>query len=110
MDTSVGEIWAAVHCMSVVRKRKMPVLEEKGVIAKSDIEKAEMCESKFKDVHRGANIGEEGIRKRNETLRQHVSKLGVHDDNTGCVNLYFSVEELRRAIKHVAKQHQGRMA
>ena len=39
----------------------MPVLEEKGVIAKSDIEKAEMCESKFKDVHRGANIGEKGI-------------------------------------------------
>ena len=29
---------AAVHRMSgVVRKRRMPVLEEKGVIAKSDI-------------------------------------------------------------------------
>ena len=71
VDTSVGEIWAAVHRMSGVRrKRKMPVLEEKGVIAKSDIEKAQMCESKFKDVHRGVNIGEEGIRKRNETLRK----------------------------------------
>ena len=68
MDTSVGDIWAAVHHMSgVVRKRRMPVFEEKGVIAKSDIEKAEMCESKFEDVHRGGTLGrkvlERGMRR-----------------------------------------------
>ena len=83
-------------------------MEEKGVIAKSDIEKAAMCESKFKDVHRGANIGEEGIRKRNETLRQHIFKLGVNDDNADCVNLYFSIEELRRAINNGGKTAPGK--
>ena len=74
----------------------------------SDIKKAQMCESKFKDVHRGANIGEEGIRKRNETLRQHIFKLGVNDDNADCVNLYFSIEELRRAINNGGKTAPGK--
>ena len=36
-------------------------------------------------------IEEQGIRKRNETLGQHIFKLGVNDDNTDCVNLLLFV-------------------
>lgn len=90
MDSSVGKVWAAVHCMpEVVRKMRMPVLEDGGVVATRDVEKAKMCESKFKAVHSVRNIGEEGIRERNETFRQHTSKLKVNDDNSDAVNLFF---------------------
>ena len=109
IETSIGEIWRAVHRMTgVVRKRKMPVLEEEGVVATSDVEKAKLCEDKFKAVHSGTNIGEEGIRKRNETLRQHISKLEINEDNSDTVNLYFSLEELRRAINKGRRTAPGK--
>lgn len=74
MEIPGGEIWAAVHSILGVL-RKMPALEDDGVFSTSDLEKAKLCENKFKSVQSSINIGEEGIRKRNETLRQHVSKL-----------------------------------
>lgn len=42
-------------------------------------------------MHSVRNIGEEGIRERNETFRQHTSKLKVNDDNSDAVNLFFSM-------------------
>lgn len=42
-------------------------------------------------VKNSQNIREqrEGIRKRNETLRQHISKLEMNQDNTDVVNHNF---------------------
>lgn len=78
----------------------MSVLEEEGVVASSDTEKVKMCENKFKAVHSGTNIGKEGVRKRNETLRPHRHKLEVKDDDIDVVNLYFSMAELCKTIKN----------
>ena len=50
------------------------------------------------------NIGEDGIGRMR--ARQHIFKLGVIDDNI-CVNLYFSGEELHRAINRKAKIAYG---
>lgn len=46
------------------------------------MEKAKLCENKFSTGHCGINIGEEGIRKRNE----------VNEDSIDAVNMYFSLE------------------
>lgn len=102
-ETSVGEVWSAVRRMSgVVRGRRMPVLEEGATVATSDIQKASMCVQKFQAVHSGVNIGEEGIRRRNEMLLNQMFKLEVSQENWDPSNVYFSLEELCRAI------HNGR--
>lgn len=87
----------------------MAVLEEVGVVATSDWEKAKLCENKFRATHSGTNISEDCLRKRNETLRQHMYKLEENEDYTDTV-IYFSVKELCRAIKKGGEQLLERMA
>lgn len=100
VEATVAEMWCSVHHMSgILRKNNMPVLDEEGKVFTSDLEKAKLCEAKFKSVHSGVNLGEEGVRKRNETLRRHVYKIEVNENYSDSCNLYFSLEEFRRAIK-----------
>lgn len=75
-ETAVADIWWTVHRMSGSNiKKKMPVLEEEGLVATHDLDKAKLCENNFRVVHSGANIGEAGIRKRKEKLEQNRDKL-----------------------------------
>jgi len=108
-ETAVTEIWRAVHRKTGSnRKRKMPVLEEEGLFATSDLDKAKLCENNFRAVHSGANIGEAGMRKRNEILEQNRYKLEINNDNSDVCNLFFSLEELHRAIGKGRKTAPGK--
>lgn len=46
-------------------KNNMPVLEEEDKVCTSDLERAKLCEAKFKSLY---SLGEEGVRKSNETV------------------------------------------
>ena len=108
-DTTLGEVWAVIRRMAgVVKGRSIPVLEEGGVVATNDSQKASMCVKKFQEVHSGVNIGEEGIVIRNEVIRNQMYKLEVNQDNSDPSNVNFSMEELRRAIQRGRKTAPGK--
>lgn len=109
VETSVVEVWSAVHRMAgVCRRRLIPVLVENGVEAFSDSQKANMLARKFQEIHCGDNIGEEGIRERNKTLRNQEYKCEVNNDNSDPVNLFFSMTELENAISRGGKTAPGK--
>ena len=110
MDTSVRKVWNAVHRMSGIKTcRKVPVLEENGVIATSDLEKAKMCEKAFKRVHSGLNLGVEGIRDRNESGGLHAYVLNGSEGNDEDVNMFFLWKNCVELSVRGKEQQLGRM-
>lgn len=91
-ETSVREMWKAIHRMagivrsdqirSVLICSRVPILESDGRSVIVDIEKASEFENRFRAVHSGDNLEEEGLRRPNETLKQQMHKLDVNEHTT----------------------------
>lgn len=97
METSLSEVWSAVHRMAgVCRYSTIPVIEDKGVEALTNGQKANVSAKRFGKVHCGDNIGERGIRERNKTLNGQEHKFQPCEDNSDPVNLFFSLKGNRK--------------
>ncbi len=59
-------------------------------------------------MHSGVNIGEEGIRRRAEVIREQLYKPEVNQDNSDPSNVFFSLDELHRAIQRGGKTAPGK--
>lgn len=63
---SLAEVWSAVHHMvGAYSQRTIPVLQNRGIEALTNVQKANMLAKKFQEIHCGGNIGKVEIRMRN---------------------------------------------
>jgi len=108
-ETPVRHLWSAVRRMSgLYKKRLIPVLQKGEVVAVSNKEKADMFVESFQAVHRSEGMGVERCRKRDELIEVNQWKLERSLENENPINLFFSLKELKDAIRSGANTTPGR--
>lgn len=108
-ETPLRRVWNMIHRMSGInRALASPVLIEEGKVAVTEKEKSEMLVEAFQQVHSEANVSVEGQLRRRVMLDTEGYKLGQSDDNSDVMNLFFSMRELRQAIKRGSPTTPGR--
>lgn len=108
-QTPVGKMWGMIRRMAGInRGLSMPVLTEGDTEAISNGEKAELLGKTFQQVHSKNNISREGLARRNATLGKEGHKLKHNNDNIDPINLFFSMKELKSAIRRGRHTAPGR--
>lgn len=109
VETTVGQLWGMVHKMTGInRSRTMPVLVQGEVESVSCKEKANLLVKTYQRVHSSNNVSREGQLRRGQMLEQEGYKLRANTDNNDVFNVFFSMQELKRAIGRGRNTTPGR--
>lgn len=108
-ETTVKQVWNMIHCMAGINRGfSIPVLVEGGREVVSNKDKADLLVRSFQQVHSDKNVGRDGLIRRELMLKQEGYKLNKNNDNSYVINLFFSLHELRRAIRRGRHTTPGR--
>lgn len=104
-DTPVYQLWSTVRRMNgVSRKATVPVLVDENRTAVTPAEKANLLVDTYRKVHSSDNLDEESRDLREQFVSRSMSPL---DPACDVVNVFFSIDELKRAIDAGRKSAPG---
>lgn len=66
-----------------------------------------MCVKVFQDIHNSKSLDEEGVKKREETLKEEEWKLNYDGEDNSSYNVFFSMKELKEAVHAGANTTPG---
>ncbi|XP_041926491.1 uncharacterized protein LOC121690144 [Alosa sapidissima] len=107
-ETSLNQVWMMIRKM--VGKYKpphIPVLMKDGINAISDIDKANMLNKAFADIHKGSHLEERFKKRKEEVLKANKNVLNQKEQNMSIMDADFSMSELKRALNNTAYSAPG---
>lgn len=108
-DTPLQKVWHLVHRMTgIFRQTEIPVLHCDGDEAVNNKGKASMLVKQFQKVHSFKNVDDVNRRRRCQISRTNMAKLLIDCDNYDDINVFFSIEELQKAIAQGKDTSPGR--
>lgn len=98
-----------IHRMAGINRGvSLPVLKVGDIVAVDNKAKAELLGKTFQKVHSKENISNEAMIRRNISLDREGYKLSYSNENSDTINLFFSMKELKKAIKQGSHTTPGK--
>ncbi len=108
-ETQLSDIWGMIKRMTgIKRKYEIPILNQNGKMAISDIEKVEMLAQMLVKIKSSENLSNAVKQERINTMTENRNITDKRNVIENDIDLPFNMSELKKAVLNVKKTYPGK--